>query len=83
GASGVFRTGDADTVRSARLIRPSASTHVTDIDQTSVALTVKRAPGGVRVTLPTNRNLVQPGWYMLFVTDNQGIPSKAQWIKVP
>ena len=38
---------------------------------------------GITVTVPKNRNLVQSGWYMLFVTDDQGTPSKAQWVKVP
>ncbi|MEV0091769.1 kelch motif-containing protein [Streptomyces sp. NPDC050738] len=83
GASGVFRTAHADAIRSARLIKPSASTHVTDIDQTSIALEVKKASGGVRVTVPANKNLVQPGWYMLFVTDDQGTPSEARWVRVP
>jgi hypothetical protein len=26
---------------------------------------------------------VQAGWYMLFVDDDQGTPSKAQWVRVP
>ncbi|WP_157871524.1 galactose oxidase-like domain-containing protein, partial [Streptomyces aurantiacus] len=23
------------------------------------------------------------GWYMLFVTDDQGTPSEAQWVEIP
>ncbi|NED89819.1 DUF1929 domain-containing protein, partial [Streptomyces sp. SID11233] len=34
------------------------------------------------VTIPENRNLVPSGWYMLFVTDDQGTPSKARWVEV-
>jgi len=26
--------------------------------------------------------LVPAGWYMLFVTDNNGAPSKAHWVEV-
>ena len=37
----------------------------------------------IMVTVPKNRNLVQSGWYMLFVTDDAGTPSEARWVKVP
>ncbi|MFD7711272.1 galactose oxidase-like domain-containing protein [Streptomyces sp. NPDC059786] len=83
GGSATFSTAHASAVRAARLIRPSASTHVTDVDQKSIALKLKRSEHAVTVTVPKNRNLVESGWYMLFVTDDQGTPSKAQWVKVP
>ncbi|MFG2022913.1 galactose oxidase-like domain-containing protein [Streptomyces sp. NPDC048825] len=83
GESATFKSEHASSIKTARLIRPSASTHVTDIDQRSIALDVEKTDGGIEVTVPKNRNLVQSGWYMLFVTDDQGTPSKAQWVKVP
>ncbi|TPQ18400.1 kelch motif-containing protein [Streptomyces sporangiiformans] len=83
GASATFTSQHAAAIKTARLIRPSASTHVTDVDQKSIALDLKKTEDGVTVTVPKNRNLVPSGWYMLFVTDEQGTPSKAQWIKVP
>ena len=36
----------------------------------------------VTVDVPSDRTLVPPGWYMLFVTDAEGTPSKAKWIQV-
>jgi hypothetical protein len=83
GASGTFTSKRASSVEKARLIRPSASTHVTDVDQRSIALDFKASGDKLTVTVPKNRNLVQPGWYMLFVTDGRGVPSKARWVKVP
>ncbi|MYS40149.1 DUF1929 domain-containing protein [Streptomyces sp. SID5998] len=83
GASATFTSQHAATVRKARLIRPSASTHVTDVDQRSVALDFTASGDRITVTVPKNRNLVPSGWYMLFVDDDQGTPSKAQWVKVP
>ncbi|WBO66109.1 kelch motif-containing protein [Streptomyces camelliae] len=83
GASGTFTSEQAAGIRKARLIRPSASTHVTDVDQRSVALDFKVTGDKVTVTVPGNRNLVPSGWYMLFVDDDQGTPSIAQWVKVP
>jgi hypothetical protein len=29
-----------------------------------------------------NPNLAPPGWYMLFLTDNNRIPSVARWIQL-
>ncbi|MFF5155563.1 galactose oxidase-like domain-containing protein [Streptomyces sp. NPDC000348] len=83
GGSGTFTSADAASVKSARLIRPSASTHVTDVDQRSIAVDFKADGDKITVTVPENRNLVQSGWYMLFVNDGAGTPSKAQWVRVP
>ncbi|MEU6478977.1 kelch motif-containing protein [Streptomyces sp. NPDC047017] len=83
GASGTFTSPHAAAIRKARLIRPSASTHVTDVDQRSIALDFTASGDQVTVTVPKNRNLVQSGWYMLFVTDARGTPSTARWVRVP
>ncbi|WP_431989467.1 galactose oxidase-like domain-containing protein [Streptomyces albogriseolus] len=83
GGSGTFTSRDAASVKKVRLIRPSATTHVTDVDQRSIALDFTTDGDKVTVTVPKNRNLVQSGWYMLFVTDGDGTPSKAQWVQVP
>ncbi|MFI2427540.1 galactose oxidase-like domain-containing protein [Streptomyces sp. NPDC018955] len=83
GESGTFTSADAASVKSVRLIRPSASTHVTDVDQRSIALDFKADGDEITVTVPENGNLVQSGWYMLFVNDGDGTPSKARWVRVP
>lgn len=83
GATAVFTTNQASTIRSAKLMRPSAVTHVTDTDQRSVALDLKKTDGGISVTVPENRALVPSGWYMLFVTDDKGTPSEGTWVEVP
>jgi hypothetical protein len=82
GESATFSSKHASSIKTARLIRPSASTHVTDVDQRSIALDVEKTKDGITVTVPESRNLVESGWYMLFVTDDQGTPSEAQWVKV-
>ncbi|MEV8044953.1 kelch motif-containing protein [Streptomyces griseoluteus] len=83
GGSGTFVSPHASTIRKVRLIRPSAATHVTDVDQRSIALGFSVAGDRVTVRVPANRNLVQAGWYMLFVADDQGTPSRARWVRVP
>ncbi|WP_327268272.1 DUF1929 domain-containing protein [Streptomyces sp. NBC_01218] len=69
-------------VRTARLMRPSAVTHSTDVEQRSIALELRRSGGKISVTVPEDSTLVPPGWYMLFVTDADGVPSVAKWVEV-
>ncbi|WMX44988.1 kelch motif-containing protein [Streptomyces roseicoloratus] len=79
-----FKTRDATRIATARLMRPSAVTHTTDVEQRSVELALTKGTDGTTVTVevPKDRTLVPPGWYMLFVTDQDGIPSEAKWIQV-
>ncbi|MGY5030767.1 galactose oxidase-like domain-containing protein [Streptomyces sp. 900116325] len=83
GGTGMFTTSRGSTITSAKLMRPSAVTHVTDTDQRSVELGLARTAGGISVTVPKNRALVPSGWYMLFVTDSKGTPSEGTWVEIP
>ncbi|WP_030748656.1 kelch motif-containing protein [Streptomyces sp. NRRL F-5135] len=83
GGSAVFTTKDAASIKTAKLMRPSAVTHVTDVEQRSIALDMKKTAEGIEVTVPENSALVPSGWYMLFVTDDKGTPSEAVWVDVP
>ncbi|MDI6098413.1 galactose oxidase early set domain-containing protein [Actinoplanes sp. NEAU-A12] len=82
GATAVFESPDAARIASARLVRPSAVTHVTDVDQRSVALGLRRTGSAVEVTVPEKSGLVPSGWYMLFLVDDKGVPSVARWVRV-
>jgi hypothetical protein len=66
------------------LIRPSATTHSMDTEQRLVDLpiTSKRNAAAVTVSVPSNRNLAPPGWYMLFINDTSGTPSTAVWVQL-
>ncbi|MFI5753911.1 galactose oxidase-like domain-containing protein [Streptomyces sp. NPDC051569] len=77
-----FRAARPDRIVTARLMRPSAVTHSTDVEQRSIALTLSRTGDSVTVDVPSDPALVPPGWYMLFVTDARGVPSEAKWIRV-
>jgi hypothetical protein len=82
GSSVWFGIPNVGTVRAARLVRPSAVTHVTDVEQRSIKLDTHRNGDGLDVTIPSSAGLVPSGWYMLFVTDESGAPSKAHWVHV-
>ncbi|WAZ24174.1 kelch motif-containing protein [Streptomyces cinnabarinus] len=77
-----FRTDHPERITKARLMRPSAVTHTTDVEQRSIELGLAKGDGSVTVTVPEDPALVPPGWYMLFVTDAEGTPSQAKWIQV-
>ena len=32
--------------------------------------------------IPSNANALPPGYYMIFLVNTAGVPSKAEWIKV-
>lgn len=83
GGTAEFATADPDSIVTAKLMRPSAVTHTTDVQQRSIALTVVRKDRAISVRVPAEAGLVPPGWYMLFVTDRAGTPSVARWVQVP
>ncbi|MFE9565499.1 galactose oxidase-like domain-containing protein [Streptomyces sp. NPDC006487] len=82
GGSATFGAPRAERIQRARLMRPSAVTHTTDVEQRSIELGLEKTAGTVTVTVPADPTLVPPGWYMLFVTDADGTPSVAKWIRV-
>jgi hypothetical protein len=72
---------DAGHLRWASLIRPGSTTHSFNTGQRLVDLPITgQAAGSVQVTVPAEPNLAPPGWYMLFLTDNNRVPSAARWV---
>ncbi|MFI9202471.1 galactose oxidase-like domain-containing protein [Streptomyces sp. NPDC053048] len=82
GAALTVPGADPRQVATARLMRPSAVTHATDVEQRSVALPIAARSGTLSVTVPQDPSLVPGGWYMLFLTDRAGTPSRAVWVHV-
>ena len=62
------------------LIRLSSATHSTNNEQRRIPVTFS-GNGSYNLSIP-NRNLLPPGFYMLFAIDSNGVPSIAQTIKV-
>jgi len=59
------------------LIRTGAVTHFFDQNTRYVPLTMTQASGGLTLTAPANALLAPPGYYMLFLVNNNGVPSVA------
>lgn len=82
GTTVAYATPDSARITAARLLRPSAVTHVTDVDQRSVALDITPVRDGIALSVPEDKGLVPSGWYMLFVRDDRGVPSVGRWVQV-
>ncbi len=82
GSSFSLATGDGGPLKNAKLIRPSAVTHVTNVEQRSINLPIHKTASGYTADVPANLNLVPSGWYMLFVENNDNVPSSGTWIHV-
>jgi hypothetical protein len=71
------------SIRWANLMRNCVTTHSFDGSQRLVDLEITSRAGGVlRAKLTDNPNIAPPGWYMLFLVDNNGVPSTARWVHI-
>ena len=72
---------DAGNIRWVSLIKSGVSTHSFDNGQRLVDLDIaSQAAGSINARITNNPNLAPPGWYMLFIVNQQGVPSVASWI---
>lgn len=74
----------AAAVTKAMLMRPCAVTHSVDMDQRAIVLDVKAGvrPDTIDVTLPSDKSLAPPGYYMLFFLSKDGVPSVASFARL-
>jgi hypothetical protein len=75
-------TPDAATITSAVLIRTGAVTHFFDQSTYFVPVSFTQTTGGLTVTTPANGNQAPPGYYMLFLVNNNGVPSVAPFVQL-
>ena len=78
----------AGIIQKAVLIRPGSVTHHFDMDQRYVPLTID-VPSSVLtgsfnllVQAPTSANIAPPGYYMLFVLNDNGVPAIAKFLQL-
>ena len=72
----------AQSIKWASLIKSGVTTHSFDTGQRLVDMPIDATRGAdsLAVHVPNNPNIAPPGWYMLFLTDQTGVPSVATWI---
>lgn len=80
-AKTVIQTRDAGAVMWAELIHPGVTTHAFDNAQRLIDLPINTVTATeLTVGTPIGPDLAPPGWYMLFLVNQQRIPSTATWI---
>ena len=70
-------------IRDVTLVTPQSVTHHTNGDQRFVRLKVIGGEGGkLRVAAPSTANIAPPGFYMLSVVNQRGVPSASKFVHV-
>src|SRR6185295_1179850 len=81
GETFTIHTPQAAEIKWVSLIRPMATTHSQESSQRVVDVPFEhRAPCALKATLTKDPDLAPPGWYMLFLCDEHGVPSVARWV---
>lgn len=83
-APGATFSISCDAVRSIRqvtLVKAGPVTHSFDFDQRFTTLSFQVAGGALRATLPA-AGQTPPGYYLLFVLNEQGTPSVASIVRI-
>jgi Domain of unknown function (DUF1929) len=81
GQAVTIQSPQAGNIRWVSLIKNGVTTHSFDSGQRLVDLDIlSQGAGSIQATVPQEPNLAPRGWYMLFLIDQNGIPSIATWI---
>lgn len=75
-------SNQATRITKAHLIKPGAVTHSQNQDQRLVPLSFVSNGNTVQLTAPDNRNIAPPGYYMLFLVNDDGVPSLGEMLKL-
>jgi PKD repeat protein len=76
------QTPDASDIAKVSLIRLGSVTHAFDMNQRFQWLTFVGQAGAVTVTAPASGTRAPPGHYLLFLVNQNGVPSIGQIVKV-
>jgi hypothetical protein len=75
-------SGQANSISKVALVRFGGVTHSVNMDQLYVPLSFTKSGNTITATPPSNSKAAPPGHYMLFILNNQGVPSIAKILKL-
>lgn len=81
---GSFRVtvGQGDDIQRVTLVKTGAVTHSFNMDQRFIELSFRQSGSSLTVTAPRDRNVATPGYYLLFVLDENGTPSQGKMVRI-
>ena len=82
GGSIAVSTPDAASIRAVNLVSLGADTHQLDMNQHFVPLSFTAGASGLTISAPDKAELAPPGYYMLFLVNDKGVPSTAAIIRL-
>jgi len=82
GSSVPIVTGASDVIERVTLVRASAATHGLNNAQQFVELPFALEGGAVNAQMPANAAEAPPGYYLLFVINDAGVPSRAKIVRI-
>lgn len=81
GAGFKITTPNAAEISAIVLVRPGSVSHAFDMEQRLVGLSFQPGRAGtLRATAPPNGFIAPPGYYMLFLINQAGVPSLAKFV---
>lgn len=73
---------DASSIDKIGLVKLGAPTHSQNMGQRYIPLDYSRSGNTLTAAAPANANIAPPGTYMLFIIDDNGVPSVAKFVNV-
>ncbi|MFE7193849.1 galactose oxidase-like domain-containing protein [Kitasatospora sp. NPDC057541] len=79
----LVNTSTPERVAKAVLLSPTTSTHSINTSQRHLDLRLSsRAGSRLEFQAPPDAKAAPPGWYLLYLLNDQGVPSVAKWIQL-
>jgi hypothetical protein len=72
----------SSNIRRVTLVQAGAATHSTNLQQRFVELSFEANGGSLFVNMPARETDTPPGYYLLFVVNDKGVPSNARIVRV-
>ena len=83
GSTITIQLGEPISIDSVCLVSPGAMTHHTDTQQRYIKLSVmRRDQDSLDVRMPRDGNTAPPGYYMVFVVSDVGVPSLGRFVRL-
>ena len=82
GQSFRITTQGATSIASVVFMRPGSVTHNIDMSQSYIPLDFTQVGSSLDVNAPDSPNQAPPGYYMIFLVDQNGVPSVAEFMKL-
>lgn len=77
-----IRTADAAPISEVAIVRCGSVTHAFNPDQRYVTLEFERGGDRIETRIPQDPAIAVPGYYLLFVLDEEGVPSEGRYLQV-